>query len=99
MLDSGLQTPNAVFIGGGATTPGVVDAAQGALRSGGRLVVNAVTLDTEAVLLQAYTQHGGTLTRIDIQRAAPIGNRRHEESPLTSWRPARSITQWVWVKP
>jgi precorrin-6B C5,15-methyltransferase / cobalt-precorrin-6B C5,C15-methyltransferase len=103
VLDSGLQTPNAVFIGGGATTPGVIDAAQGALRSGGRLVVNAVTLDTEAVLLQAYAQHGGTLTRIEIQRAAPIGGRRHaeadEDSPLTSWRPARPITQWVWVKP
>ena len=103
VLDSGLQTPNAVFIGGGATTTGVIDASQGALRSGGRLVVNAVTLDTEAVLLQVYAQHGGTLTRIEIQRAAPIGGRRHaeadEDSPLTSWRPARPITQWVWVKP
>jgi len=70
-----LQTPDAVFIGGGATTPGVIEAVQRRLRTGGRLVINAVTLESEAVLLKAHAQHGGDLLRAEIQRARPIGRR------------------------
>jgi precorrin-6Y C5,15-methyltransferase (decarboxylating) len=93
---AGLQPPDAVFIGGGTTTPGMIAAVQAALRIHGRLVINAVTLEAEAVLLNAHTQHGGSLIRMEIHRARPIGS---EEAHLMSWRPARPITQWTWVKP
>jgi precorrin-6B C5,15-methyltransferase / cobalt-precorrin-6B C5,C15-methyltransferase len=92
----GLAPPHAVFIGGGATTPGVIEAAQAALHPGGRLVVNAVTLETESVLLSNQAQAGGTLTRIEISRAAPVGG---ENGRMTGWRPAMPVTQWTWVKP
>jgi len=62
------------------------------LRGGGRLVVNAVTLETEALLVARHAERGGTLTRIAIERAEPIGT-------MTTWRPALPVTQWVWVKP
>ncbi len=89
---AGLPTPDAVFIGGGATFPGVLDAALEALRPGGRLVINAVTLETEALVLARHTDLGGTLTHIAISRAAPLAG-------MTAWRPAMPIVQWVWTKP
>ena len=88
---SGLPTPDAIFIGGGSGE-GVLDAAMAALRPGGRLVVNAVTLETEAALNARHASLGGTLTRIDVSRADRIGDK-------TAWRPALPVTQWVWVKP
>jgi precorrin-6Y C5,15-methyltransferase (decarboxylating) len=91
----GLQPPSAVFIGGGATTPGMIATVQAALRTQGRLVINAVTLETEAVLLGSHAQHGGTLIRMDIHRASRIGG---EAAQSLSWRPAMPITQWTWVK-
>ena len=92
----GLPAPNAIFIGGGATVPGLIDAARAALRPNGRLVVNAVTLETESVLLTHHSQYGGSLTRIEISRAEPLGG---EHARMTGWRPARPIVQWTWVKP
>lgn len=89
---SGLQAPDAIFIGGGGSDAGVLDAAIDQLRSGGRLVANAVTTEMEALLLAEYTRRGGSLIRIDIARAAPVGR-------MTGWRPAMPITQWSWTKP
>jgi precorrin-6B C5,15-methyltransferase / cobalt-precorrin-6B C5,C15-methyltransferase len=91
-----LATPDAVFVGGGTTTPGLIDAVRDALRSGGRLVVNAVSLQSEAVLLRCHAHWGGLLSRIAISRASPIGG---EDAPMTGWRAAMPVTQWVWVKP
>jgi precorrin-6Y C5,15-methyltransferase (decarboxylating) len=91
----GLASPDAVFIGGGATTPGVIDAVQAALRPAGRLVVNAVALETEGVLLKCRSHWGGTLTRIAISRAGPIGG---ENARMTGWRTAMPVMQWTWVK-
>jgi precorrin-6Y C5,15-methyltransferase (decarboxylating) len=88
----GLPPPDAVFVGGGAAAPGVLDRAAAALRPGGRLVVNAVTLETEALLLARHGAAGGELIRIAIARAGSIGSKR-------GWRPALPVTQWVWVKP
>jgi len=85
-------TPDAVFIGGGAADPGVLDTAIAALRSGGRLVVNAVTLETEALLIARHAAAGGQLTRLSVARAKPLGT-------TIAWQPALPITQWVWVKP
>ncbi len=83
-----LEAPDAVFIGGGATRPGVVEACLTALRQGGRLVVHGVTLETESLLARLYGEHGGELTRISVEQAAPIGS-------FKGWRPSRSVTQWA----
>jgi len=91
----GLAAPDAVFIGGGATAPGVIEAVQGALRRGGRLVVNAVALETEMVLLKSHSQWGGSLTRIAVSRAGPIGG---ADARMTGWRAAMPVVQWTWVK-
>ena len=87
-----LAAPDAIFVGGGASERGVLDAAIAALRSGGRLVVNAVTLETEALLIARYAALGGELIRITIARADAVGGK-------TGWRSAMPITQWVWAKP
>jgi precorrin-6Y C5,15-methyltransferase (decarboxylating) len=91
---AGLSPPDAIFVGGGASDPGVLDAALAAMRSGARLVANAATLQTEALLLARYSALGGELIRIAIARADPIGG-----SSMTVWRPALPVTQWRWVKP
>ena len=86
-----LEPPDAIFIGGGAGDPGVLDRCVLALRSGGRLVVNAVTLETESLVLERRTSLGGELIQIAVAHAAPLGSK-------TGWRPAMPVTQWVWVK-
>lgn len=91
-----LPAPDAIFIGGGATVPGLIETAQTALRAQGRLVVNAVTLETEGILLKAHATHGGTLTRIEIHHTRPVGG---EDGRFSSWRPGNPIVQWTWVKP
>jgi precorrin-6Y C5,15-methyltransferase (decarboxylating) len=89
---AGLATPDAIFIGGGASEPGLVDAAIRALRPGGRLVANAVTLETEAELIARHAALGGMLTHIAISRADAVGGK-------TGWRAAMPVTQFVWEKP
>ncbi|AZO46513.1 precorrin-6y C5,15-methyltransferase (decarboxylating) subunit CbiE [Mesorhizobium sp. M4A.F.Ca.ET.020.02.1.1] len=87
-----LETPDAIFIGGGGSDAGVLEKAIKALRPGGRLVANAVTLEMETLLLDQHTKRGGDLTRIAISRASPVGS-------MQAWRPAMPVTQWSWVKP
>nr|WP_233280785.1 precorrin-6y C5,15-methyltransferase (decarboxylating) subunit CbiE [Devosia oryziradicis] len=88
---AGLEPPHAIFIGGGGSDPGVLDAAIAALRPGGRLVANAVTLELEAMLLARHADLGGSLTRLAVDRADTIGS-------MTAWRPAMPIVQWAWSK-
>lgn len=88
----GLPGPDAVFVGGGGSEPGVLEAAIDALRPGGVLVVNAVTTELESLLLEHHRKLGGTLSRIALSHAAPVGG-------MTGWRPAMPVTQWVWSKP
>jgi precorrin-6Y C5,15-methyltransferase (decarboxylating) len=90
----GLASPDAAFIGGGATTPGMIEAVQAALRPAGRLVVHAVTLRTESALANYQSQYGGSLTRVAISRATRIGNNPN----MMGWRSAMPVTQWTWVK-
>jgi precorrin-6Y C5,15-methyltransferase (decarboxylating) len=87
----GLETPDAVFVGGGVSAPGVLDTGWAALRPGGLLVANSVTLQGERRLLDHHARHGGSLTRIELQRAAPVGG-------LTAWRPALPVTHLVVTK-
>ncbi|MER8402599.1 precorrin-6y C5,15-methyltransferase (decarboxylating) subunit CbiE [Mesorhizobium sp. M1348] len=89
---AGLETPAAIFIGGGGSDAGVLERALDALPVGGRLVANAVTLEMEALLLSRQTAFGGELTRIAVSRASPVGS-------MQAWRPAMPVTQWSWVKP
>jgi precorrin-6Y C5,15-methyltransferase (decarboxylating) len=87
-----LERPAAAFIGGGVAASGMLDACWSALRSGGRLVANAVTFEGEQALVSARSAHGGTLTRIEIARAEPIGR-------FTGWHSQRPVVQWAAVKP
>jgi precorrin-6Y C5,15-methyltransferase (decarboxylating) len=89
---AGLSPPNAVFIGGGFTDEGVFEAAWTALRPGGRIVANAVTLESETRLKEVFDRHGGELVRIEIDKAVKIGG-------FHGWRPAMPVTQWRAVKP
>jgi len=86
-----LPPPDAIFIGGGITTPGVLDACWDALTSGGRLVANAVTLESEQVLVAEHSRRGGELVRIEISHAGPIGG-------FTGWRTQMPVVQWSAVK-
>ena len=85
-------TPDAVFVGGGLTDPGMVDACWAALRPGGRLVANAVTVESEHLVVTEQRSRGGDLRRIHLESAAPLGT-------MTAWRPALPVTQWIAHKP
>ncbi|WP_405362489.1 precorrin-6y C5,15-methyltransferase (decarboxylating) subunit CbiE [Kitasatospora sp. NBC_00085] len=89
---AGLATPDAVFIGGGLTAPGLLDACWAALPPGGRLVANTVTLESEALLTEWYRRYGGELLRLAVAHAVPVGG-------FTGWRQAMPVTQWSAVKP
>jgi precorrin-6Y C5,15-methyltransferase (decarboxylating) len=88
----GLDPPDAVFVGGGLTDLGVLSACWERLRPGGRLVANAVTIESEAVLQRARAEHGGSLARLAVSHAEPIGR-------LTTWRPQLPVVQWTVEKP
>ncbi|WP_338677808.1 precorrin-6y C5,15-methyltransferase (decarboxylating) subunit CbiE [Streptomyces sp. SCSIO 30461] len=84
---AGLPAPDAVFIGGGLTAPGLLEACWDALPAGGRLVANTVTLESEALLADWYRRHGGELVRLAVAHAVPVGT-------FTGWRQAMPVTQW-----
>jgi precorrin-6Y C5,15-methyltransferase (decarboxylating) len=85
---AGLTPPDAVFIGGGATSPGTIDVAWSALPAGGRLVVNGVTIETQAELIHRFRTIGGSLKSIQIGHADALGG-------LHGMRPAMPVTQWA----
>ncbi|AUA31548.1 precorrin-6y C5,15-methyltransferase (decarboxylating) subunit CbiE [Pseudomonas sp. SGAir0191] len=92
MALEGLEPPHAVFIGGGVTRPGVLAHCWSSLRPGGRLVANAVTVQSELALAHFKAQHGGELTRIHVAHAQPLG-------AFDTWRQALPITLLDVVKP
>jgi precorrin-6Y C5,15-methyltransferase (decarboxylating) len=81
-----LPTPQAIFVGGGFDAA-LFGRLQSAAPTGCRLVVNAVTLETESALLHLHAQHGGELLRIELAQAAPLGRMR-------GWQPSRPVVQW-----
>ena len=87
-----LATPDAIFIGGGASAPGMIERAYEALCSSGRLVVNAVTLETQAACIDWRARFGGELAQIAVAHAEPVGR-------YSGWRAAMPIVQWRLVKP
>lgn len=88
----GLPVPDAIFIGGGLTRDGVLDTCWQQLRPGGRLVANAVTLQSEMTLMNWRAEHGGELTRIHVAQAQPLGE-------FDTWRQALPITLLEVIKP
>ena len=89
---AGLEHPDAIFIGGGVTREGVLDTCWAQLKPGGRLIANAVTLQSEMTLMAWREQHGGELTRIHIAQAQPLGD-------FDTWRQALPITLLEVTKP
>ncbi len=87
----GAAAPSAIFIGGGLTQPGLLDACLDNLPAGGRLVANAVTVESEAQLAQAYSKLGGELRRFQHYHGEPLGG-------FTGWRPQMPVTQWAVIK-
>jgi precorrin-6Y C5,15-methyltransferase (decarboxylating) len=85
-----LERPDAVFVGGGGTFE-TLEQAWSALRGGGRLVVHAVTQETEVIIVDCWRRYGGQLTRHSVEHLEPIG-RYH------GWRPARPVVQWSAIK-
>ncbi|MCA0450257.1 MAG: precorrin-6y C5,15-methyltransferase (decarboxylating) subunit CbiE [Proteobacteria bacterium] len=88
----GLETPDAVFIGGGASEAGMLEKCWAALRPGGMLVANAVTLQSEAVLIAARETYEGELVRISVAHASPVGK-------FDAWRTAMPVTILTARKP
>lgn len=82
----GLLPPDAVFVGGGLDRA-LLDWLIGNLAMGTRLVANAVTLDTEAVLIEAQSRLGGSLMKVELSEAAPLGRFR-------GWKASYPIVQW-----
>jgi len=89
---SKLPLPDAMFVGGGARDAGLLDAAWDALRPGGRMVVNAVTIETEEKLFAVQRARGGTLTRLSVDRLDSVGG-------MHGFRRAMTVTQWAATKP
>ena len=85
-----LEAPDAVFIGGGLSRT-TFQAAWSALRPLGRVVANAVTLESEAELIALHREFGGDLVKLQTYRADPVGTR-------TGWRPSMPVTQWSLIK-
>lgn len=85
------ESPDALFIGGGVTQDGMIDACLARLPAGGRIVANAVTAESEALLLQCLSRYGGQLRKFQIYRGEPLGT-------FTGWRPQLPVAQWISVK-
>jgi len=91
----GQPAPDAVFIGGGLGSAGLFEAAWAALKPGGRLIANAVSLASESRLVDYFSRHGGELVRLEVARAGKAGN----TDKVFVWRPAAPIVQWRARKP
>jgi precorrin-6B C5,15-methyltransferase / cobalt-precorrin-6B C5,C15-methyltransferase len=85
-----LARPDAVFVGGGVVAE-TLEQSWAALRPEGRLVVHAVTHETEMIIADCWRRYGGELTRHSVEHLEPIG-RYH------GWRPARPVVQWSAIK-
>jgi precorrin-6Y C5,15-methyltransferase (decarboxylating) len=88
----GLEAPDAVFVGGGVSVPGLVDRCWDRLRPGGRIVASAVTLEGEQTLHAARAHHGGSLLKLEVSHAEPLGG-------FETWRPQLPVVQWSAPKP
>ena len=88
----GADAPDAVFVGGGVSEPGLLAGAWEALKPGGRMVCNAVSFEGQAALMECRTKWGGAVTRVNIEREHAVGS-------YTAWQPALPVVQWAAIKP
>ena len=88
----GAAAPDAIFVGGGVSEPGLLAAAWDALKPGGRMVCNAVSFEGQAALMECRARWGGAVTRIGIEHEHAVGG-------YTAWQPALPVVQWAAVKP
>lgn len=88
-LDGLSEAPDAIFVGGGLTTYGLLTRCRRALKRGGRLVAHVATVEGETLLSRAQAEQGGRLTRLAIAHAEPLGG-------SMSWRPGPPVTQWAY---
>jgi precorrin-6Y C5,15-methyltransferase (decarboxylating) len=86
----GLPPPDAVFVGGGLSDD-LLAQLWARVPPGCRIVANAVTLESEALLADWQARAGGDLMRVELAHAAPLGARR-------GWQPARPVVQWSVVR-
>jgi len=86
------EAPDAIFLGGAVSRAPLFEALWQRLRPGGILVSNTVTVEGEAATLTRFAAHGGTLTRIALSHARPIGR-------LTALEPAMPVLQWRVARP
>lgn len=91
---AGQDRPDAIFLGGGLSNAGLIEAAWIALKPGGRIVANAVSIASEARLIAAFQDYGGELVRLEISKAGRAGT-----GSVFVWRPAAPIVQWRASKP
>jgi precorrin-6B C5,15-methyltransferase / cobalt-precorrin-6B C5,C15-methyltransferase len=82
-----LKAPDAIFIGGGITVEGLFEACWAALKPGGRMVANAVTIEGEMALASLYAQLGGEMVRMAVSRAEPVGR-------FSAFKPLMPVTLW-----
>jgi precorrin-6Y C5,15-methyltransferase (decarboxylating) len=91
---AGLPAPDAIFLGGGLSNPNMLEAAWAALKPGGRLVANAVSIQSEARLIDYFQRYGGELVRLEVSKAGKAGT-----GGVFVWRAAAPIVQWRARKP
>lgn len=91
---AGQEAPDAIFLGGGLSNAGLLEAAWSALKPGGRIVANAVSIASEALLIAAFQDQGGELVRLEVAKAGKAGT-----GSVFVWRPAAPIVQWRVTKP
>jgi precorrin-6Y C5,15-methyltransferase (decarboxylating) len=89
---TGHASPDAVFIGGGMGEPGVFEESWKALKPGGHMVANVVTLEGELHLVDLQEKYGGDLTRLEISHLTAVGR-------LRALRPRMAVLQWRARKP
>jgi precorrin-6Y C5,15-methyltransferase (decarboxylating) len=89
---AGLQPPDAVFVGGGIADPALLPSLWAAMKPGGRLVANVISTEGERALYEWQARHGGTLTRLAVSRAEPLGAH-------LGWRALAPVTQLAATKP
>ncbi|PSH69246.1 cobalamin biosynthesis bifunctional protein CbiET [Phyllobacterium brassicacearum] len=89
---AGLMAPDAIFIGGGVTDDGVMQTCWECLKPGGRLVANAVTIQSEMTLIRWRDTYGGDLTKLGVSHAQPLGS-------FDTWRAVLPVTVYSVNKP
>jgi len=87
----GLPAPDAVFVGGGIGRPGLIETCWTALKPGGRLVANTISIEGETALAGLQQEHGGEMVRLAVSRLSPVGK-------FHGWKPLMQVTQWQAVK-